>query len=113
MKVEETGKHLLLNLYNCRMPGINEIYNLLLDLSKLVNMKPLTQPYIVKGAAHDPGYTGFLIIETSHISLHSFEKRKFVAFDLYSCKDFDENLVIDRIKKLLKPKRIDKNVIRR
>lgn len=111
---QKDGKHLIMNLYECSyLPNHSEIYDLLENIVKAVKMNALIPPYIVKGAEYNSGLTGFVIIETSHIAIHTFEETKFVAFDIYSCKNFDENKVIKLLVGLVKPKLEEKNVIRR
>jgi S-adenosylmethionine/arginine decarboxylase-like enzyme len=44
------------------------------------------------------GYSTFLMIAESHISLHSFPNADFFTFDCYSCKCFDEQAVIATLK---------------
>lgn len=44
------------------------------------------------------GYSSFLMIAESHITLHSFPNSDFFTFDCYSCKCFDEQAVIETLK---------------
>jgi S-adenosylmethionine/arginine decarboxylase-like enzyme len=44
------------------------------------------------------GYSSFLMIAESHITLHSFPNSDFFTFDCYSCKCFDEQAVISTLK---------------
>lgn len=39
------------------------------------------------------GYSTFLMIAESHISIHTFPELKYISFDCYSCKYFDTSLV--------------------
>tara|TARA_R100000988_G_C3892681_1_gene113574 strand:- start:95 stop:565 length:471 start_codon:yes stop_codon:yes gene_type:complete len=41
------------------------------------------------------GYSAFVMIAESHISIHTFPELKYASFDCYSCKDFDEKKVIE------------------
>ena len=98
------GKHLILD-FKCfdreLMESKTMIEETLNKCVKLVNMKKLVEPIVVDGAEHNKGVTafvmnmvaGFTIIETSHISIHTFSDRNKIAFDLYSCRDFDENKI--------------------
>lgn len=89
------GKHLIIDFYKIgKFPTTTEIYNILATLPDMIDMKKLTLPYVVKGADHLPGWTGNVIIETSHITIHTFEDGDYIAFDLFSCKTFDEQVVI-------------------
>jgi len=67
---------------------------ILLDLPELVNMKRLTEPIIVKGAAHNSGLTGVVVIETSNIVLHTFTESGKFSLDIFSVKEIDEEKVI-------------------
>jgi len=113
-KVKKTGKHLIVNIYSCgKMPNHSQLYKFIERLVKLVKMNALIKPYIVEGATYNPGITGFIIIETSHISIHTFEAKKFIALDIYSCIDFDHKLVLKEISKEFDTQEIDPMVIAR
>jgi S-adenosylmethionine decarboxylase len=113
-KVKHTGKHLIVNIYKCgKMPNHTELYRFLEKLVKLVKMNALTKPYIVEGAEYNPGITGFVIIETSHISVHTFEAKKFIALDIYSCITFNDKLIVKEIEKEFDTKTLEVMVIKR
>jgi spermidine synthase len=108
------GKHLIINMNECQyFPDMDEIFALLQQLPGEIGMKMLTAPYVMRGADHLPGITGVVIIETSHITVHTFEDEKFVAFDLYSCKDYNEKKVINKLFAIFKPKKKKIKVIAR
>lgn len=44
------------------------------------------------------GLTGLVVLTTSHSSIHFW--RGFFKFDLYSCKEYDTEIVIDMLKEL-------------
>jgi len=112
--MKKSGKHLIVNIYSCeRMPNHSELYKFLEKLVKLVKMNALTKPYIVEGATYNPGITGFVIIETSHISIHTFEATKFIALDLYSCMPFKHKVILKEIEKEFKTHKIEHMVIER
>lgn len=70
------------------------------DIVKAVNMNTLSDYKIYncfdKG---NEGQTGCVILVTSHFAWHSWPAEGRLSFDLYSCKDFDEGLVVDTIEK--------------
>ena len=47
----------------------------------------------------EPGQSFVQMITTSHCSLHFFEKERTLYFDLYSCREFDEEKVVEMLKK--------------
>lgn len=106
------GKHLILDCSGANNISFEDVFQMLEILPGKIGMNELTKPYVVKGADYNPGYTGFVIIEQSHISIHTFTNSDLVAIDVYSCKDFDEEIVLKFIKNK-KIKIIDFKVIKR
>ena len=47
------------------------------------------------------GYSSFVMIAESHISIHTFPELGYFSFDCYSCKDFDHVAVVDTIRELI------------
>lgn len=45
------------------------------------------------------GYSVFGMIAESHLTLHTFPSNNFFSFDAYSCKDFDENKIVEILKR--------------
>lgn len=108
------GKHLILDLYGCEdMSTMEGIYGLLGELAETANMTALTSPYVVRGLPHNPGLSGIIILETSHISVHTFEEENRVAIDVYCCKSFDENATLKRVVEIFKPEKKKISVIAR
>ena len=74
------------------------------SLIKDIDMKILAGPYTkycnVKG---NRGLTCVTIIETSHITLHSWDENNpaLVQLDVYSCKELDETIVFDYVYKFM------------
>lgn len=101
------GTHLMLDGYNCAkepLENANILFELLDKLPMKIGMTKMTAPYIVFTEGNDKkdpgGWSGFVLIQESHISIHTFIKRKFFTFDVYSCKEFDTQIVIDHLKSL-------------
>lgn len=71
------------------------------ELVGKIDMKILVPPHLVfcptKG---NEGITGTMVIETSHCAFHIFEDAGFMAFDLYSCRDFDVARVLGHIREI-------------
>jgi len=59
------------------------------------------------------GYSTFVMIAESHISIHTFPELKYISFDCYSCKSFDVDKVVSTIKKFLCLEKIDMQVAQR
>lgn len=98
--MEQKHLHLIVTGYLDKSPEISYISTLNDWFARLVDrigMKVLIEPRSVwcdtKG---NEGVTGIVGIDTSHSSIHFWPT--FYTFDLYSCKDFDENDVFEMLK---------------
>lgn len=108
------GLHLMLDMYNC-IPQVLDDKKLILDilqeLPKELGMKILLDPvaaFIEPNEERDQGgWSGFAMIQESHISIHTFIKRRFVIIDVYSSKEFDTKYIIDYFKKVFKTVVVD------
>lgn len=111
------GMHLMLDAYDCDPEILNDknlVYRVLDVLPERIGMKKLMNPYVLFAEGNnkrDPGgWSGFVIIQESHLSLHTFIKRRFITADIYSCKKFDTEVAIKYFKKVFKTKDIECNV---
>jgi len=97
-------KHLLINATFKSTPFKSTTFTeaWIRDLVKKIDMNILYHPVAVGcDQEGNEGVSAFCLITTSHIALHSWEKREpnLVQLDIYSCKKFEESLVLDEIKK--------------
>lgn len=82
----------------------------MVDLVEVLGMEVLVEPVLTavkldKGKLWSPedegGVTGFCLITTSHISIHTWPIRERFSLDVFSCRAFDKNAVEDFIKERL------------
>jgi hypothetical protein len=59
------------------------------------------------------GYSTFLMIAESHLSLHTFPETDYLTFDCYSCKDFDDNAVLELLTQAFQIRSLKHSVIDR
>ena len=54
------------------------------------------------------GLTGIVVIETSHIALHCWDEKMpyLLQLDVYSCKEFDEQIIFKELA-IFNPTKID------
>jgi S-adenosylmethionine/arginine decarboxylase-like enzyme len=88
------GFHLIIDGILRNPIGRKEIEYLLKDLPAEIGMKILAGPLVVEGSSKNPGWTGVVVIEKSHIAIHSFDEGSKASIDVYSCRPFEKDLVI-------------------
>lgn len=108
------GLHLMLEAYDCSPKALNDknlVYKILDEMPGMLGMKKLTEPQVVfanPNGKRDPGgYSGFVMIQESHISIHTFIKRRFITSDIYSCKHFEAQNAIDYLKNKFRTKDVE------
>ena len=89
------GVHLTMDGYMCNeaiLASPAEIYDFLDQFPEQIDMTKIAGPYITDYDAPnemDSGITGVVIIAESHISVHTFPRKRYVSVDVFSCKPFD------------------------
>jgi S-adenosylmethionine decarboxylase len=109
------GIHLIIDGFKCNKERLNDkalILAILDQLPEQIGMKKLSKAVVVKGRGK-PGWTGFVLIETSHISIHTFTRENYIAIDIFSCKKFNSKQLIDFFKETFEIKKMKKWVIKR
>jgi|SRR3989344_7281193 len=123
METVQFGYHLTLDLYNCDpkvLGNMEACYKALAELPQKLGMRVLNPPFVLsadsnedRGGIDPGGFSGFIMIAESHISLHTFVKRGFVSIDVYSCKKFDKDAAIAYFKDYFKSNDAEVNYILR
>ncbi len=94
MEICTFGEHLTLDGYGGQFEYLNDrerVEHCLTELPRLLIMQPLSAP-IVRWAepnhVKDPGgWSGYVLIAESHISIHTFPHRLFLSADVYTCRE--------------------------
>ena len=88
------GEHLTLDCYGGDKVKLNSERGIKAFLEKIVReigMKKLSpvQVYYTKGNGlkDTGGYSGFVVINESHISIHTFPGKRFASADIYTCQN--------------------------
>ncbi len=102
------GEHLTLDGYGGDFAQLNNkelVLKCLRELPDLLDMHILGGPEVYFAPGNDKkdpgGWSGFVVIAESHISIHTFPKRGFVSIDVYTCqngmdRDYINNYFIER-----------------
>lgn len=100
MNEKETwGYHLLLNMHNCNPDKIRDadfIKRFVSNLCKLIDMKRFGDTVVVHFGEDEKvaGFSMTQLIETSLISAHFANKTNTVYFDIFSCREYNEDTTI-------------------
>lgn len=88
------GEHLMIDGYEGNAEKLNSrelVVQCLGELPGKVGMKTLAEPEVYWAEPNhlkDPGgWSGFVVVAESHISIHTFPGTKFVSIDVYTCKN--------------------------
>lgn len=96
------GYHLMLDCAGCDSYNIRDrdvIYKFAKQLVKDIGMVAYGEPQIVNfGTGNKAGYTLVQLIETSNICAHFVNEDNTMYLDVFSCKEFDHNVVINLVK---------------
>ena len=94
-------KHLIIRAEANKVPTDEEqLTEWLKDFIDSIDMKILMGPYVkycnVEG---NRGITGIAVIETSHIAIHVWDEPDpaLMQIDVYSCAEFDPQLIFDHL----------------
>lgn len=101
------GEHITIDGYGgcqVRLDDAEFVRSCIDDLCNLLAMKRLSDTVVVSApdnGGKDPGgWSGFVVIAESHVSVHTFPKRRFLSADVYSCQNgIDVNRIICFFKK--------------
>jgi len=100
------GYHLIFDASGCDHDAItshDNIYNFVKQLVKDIDMVPYGEPQIIDfGSGNKAGYTLVQLIETSNICAHFVNEHDHMYLDVFSCKPYDPNIVMDLAKQYFK-----------
>jgi S-adenosylmethionine decarboxylase len=83
-----------------RLADENLVRALLDECPTEIGMTKIAPPYVCRYYASQPadwGISGFVLIAESHLSIHTFPARGLVWADIFSCKGFDAERLVERM----------------
>lgn len=98
--MQQKRYHLIVDLSEVPRQKLSDEAGLTQFLQKLptvINMHVLKGPEIAVGIPENPGITGFVIIDYSHISVHTFSEYREALVDIFSCKPFDQEQAVTAV----------------
>lgn len=115
------GEHFTIDGYGGDKECLNNeslVRESLAELPGKLGMKKLSSPQVFFASGNDikdpGGWSGFVIIEESHISVHTFPKRGFVSIDVYTCQNgLNTEFISNYFQEIFKLKDLETNFIKR
>jgi S-adenosylmethionine decarboxylase len=115
------GEHVTIDGYGGSEEKLNNkelVLECLNELPQKLEMNKLSEPVVFFAPGNDKkdpgGWSGFVVIEESHVSIHTFPAKGFVSADVYTCKNgMDIGLILDFFKSKFDLKEIESNFIKR
>jgi len=96
--IQISGKHMIIDLKEIK----NQV--LIHDLEKIKSLLDgICEKYefsILNKSEHvfqPEGLSILYLLSESHLSVHTFPERKYIAIDLYTCRDYKDNTVYNEI----------------
>ncbi|MCL0074469.1 S-adenosylmethionine decarboxylase [Dehalococcoidia bacterium] len=92
--------HLIIDGYcgdSKKMRDTEFIYHFLDTYPRQIGMTKVSTPQVSQYESLNPkeqGVSGFILLAESHISIHVFPELSYVNIDIFSCNDFQSDLVI-------------------
>ncbi|PLT33168.1 adenosylmethionine decarboxylase [Bacillus sp. V5-8f] len=89
------GKHIIIDAFECDALHLNNITY----LEALCNKAAMDAGMEVLNSYFYPfqpqGLTGFLLLSTSHLSIHTWPEERYASLDFYTCGDQDLTAQVD------------------
>lgn len=98
------GYSYYLDMYRCRTGAADDLelhYRFLERVVDKIGMTRMSQPVVMHGPTNrgtelypdKAGVSGWVPLIESGIQIHSIEPKRFITLDVYSCKEFDPNII--------------------
>jgi S-adenosylmethionine decarboxylase len=80
------------------LDNMTDVKEILMNICKDYNYEVLN---IIEHKFEPYGYSLLFLLSESHISVHTFPERNYLSFDIYTCREYLDNVVYDNIYNLL------------
>jgi S-adenosylmethionine decarboxylase len=108
------GQHVIADLWGVEPELLNDAEALMALMNDAVALAGATVLKYQEHSFEPQGVTALLLLSESHMSVHTYPERGFVAFDCYTCGNHvDPQIAIDHVIKHLEPVHIQRGAMER
>ena len=111
------GYHLMLDCSGCKgITDADNIRNFVKKLVTAIDMVAVGEPWIERTAIGMPdkeGFSMYQLIVTSNISAHFIDEARHIYLDVFSCKEFDIEIVKAVVTAYFNPTKMKVNFVTR
>lgn len=97
-----SGKHMIIDLKEIKNESLmHDLDKIKQILDQICNKYEFSILNKTEHVFEPEGLTILYLLSESHISVHTFPEKKYIAIDLYTCRDYKDDIVYDEIYDLL------------
>jgi S-adenosylmethionine decarboxylase len=106
MASKPAGRHLIADFWGTPNYSMEYVEKVLKDGAKKAGATVLSSKFHFFGEEYLGAYTGIIALAESHISVHTWPEKDYLALDIFMCGDCDPQISLDYIKEKLGPDRV-------
>ena len=106
------GQHIILDLWNVQFDNKVTTLEEIIKAAIIVSKAMLLHIHLHR-FGKSQGISGVALLAESHISVHTWPERNYIAFDIFMCGDTFPNLAANSLVKALKPSKKDIYILKR
>ena len=103
-KKEYAGCHILLDLWDVEFDNTKKTFQRIICKSVQISGATLLHLHLHR-FGKEQGISGVAVLAESHISVHTWPERGYIAFDIFMCGDTNPQLAADYLIKTFKAKK--------
>jgi S-adenosylmethionine decarboxylase len=110
-KYETRGTHYILDCYGVDSQTLDNLNELTLHMTKAIDLSGATMVGLQSHKFEPEGVTVLILLQESHMSLHSYPSENYCSLDAYTCGHVDPKIAIDYMIQYLNPEQTETTFI--
>ena len=101
------GRHLLAEFHDCESPALNDPARIEALMNEAARLSGATVVQSVFHAFSPHGVSGVVVVEESHLAVHTWPEYRYAAVDYFSCGEVDCDAAVRCLAVHLAPARVE------